>query len=54
MRALGKRIVDSLNVNAHSRFPDFRRDEAYTRSYRVIRLAVGLVHIHPSLIFYCE
>jgi hypothetical protein len=51
MRALDERIVNSLNVNAHSRYPYSGRDEAYTRSYRVIRLAVGFLGILLPILF---
>jgi hypothetical protein len=45
MAALGARILDLLAAinNTHSRYPDDKRDEAYTRSYRITRLAVGIL-----------
>jgi hypothetical protein len=47
MAALGGRILDLLAAinNTHSRYPDYRRDEAYTRSYRISRLAVGVLGV---------
>lgn len=54
MRALGERIADflaAINVHAHSRYPDSRRDESYSRSYRVIRLAVGFLGILLPILF---
>ena len=40
----------SILENTHSRYPG-NRDEAYTRSYRVIRLMVGFLGILLPLIF---
>jgi len=46
MGALREGILDFLApMNTHSRYPDSGRDEAYTRSYRVIRLVVGFLGI---------
>jgi hypothetical protein len=42
-----KTILD----RTHSRYPASARDEAYTRSYRVIRLVVGFLGIALPLIF---
>ena len=50
MAALGERILDFLAAT-HSRYPDARRDEAYTRSYRIIRLTVGCLGVLLPLIF---
>src|SRR6266487_5342641 len=37
--ALDERVLDLLaRMHTHSRYPSDRRDEAYTRSYRAIRL----------------
>jgi hypothetical protein len=46
MAALGENILDKT----HSRYPG-SRDEAYARSYRVIRLMVGFLGISLPLIF---
>lgn len=52
MKALGERILDLLAaMNTHSRYPDYRRDEAYTRSYRVIRLVVGFLGLALPVLF---
>jgi hypothetical protein len=52
MRALGERILDFLAaMNTHSRYPDQRRDEAYTRSYRAIRLVVGFLGLLLPVVF---
>jgi hypothetical protein len=46
MAALGERILDFLSaMHTHTRYSDARRDEAYTRSYRFIRLVVGALGI---------
>jgi hypothetical protein len=52
MAALGERILDFLSaMNAHSRYSDARRDEAYTRSYRFIRLVVGFLGVLLPFVF---
>jgi hypothetical protein len=52
MAALGERILDFLSgLNTHSRYPDTKRDEAYTSSYRFIRLVVGFLGILLPVIF---
>jgi hypothetical protein len=46
MGALGERILDRMAaMNTHSRYPHEKRDQAYTKSYRVIRLVVGFLGI---------
>ena len=35
----------------HSRYPDSKRDQAYTYSYRIIRLVVGFLGILLPVIF---
>jgi hypothetical protein len=46
MGGLGEGILDFLSrLNTHSRYPDTKRDEAYTSSYRFIRLVVGFLGI---------
>jgi len=47
MGTQSKTILD----RTHSRYPASARDEAYTRSYRAIRLAVGFLGIALPLIF---
>ena len=47
MGTLGERVLD----NTHSRYPDYRRDESYTRSYRVIRLVVGFLGVLLPILF---
>jgi hypothetical protein len=52
MAALGERILDFLSrLDSHSRYPDAKRDEAYTSSYRFIRLVVGFLGILLPVIF---
>jgi hypothetical protein len=52
MRELCERILNFLaTMNTHSRYPDSRRDEAYTRSYRVIRLVVGFLGVLLPILF---
>ena len=52
MSALSERIVDFLvAMNTHSRYPSSRRDEAYTRSYRAIRLVVGFLGVLLPIMF---
>jgi hypothetical protein len=53
MTALGERILDLLSAvnDTHSRYPDDRRDEAYTRSYRVSRLVVGFLGLLLPIVF---
>ena len=52
MAGLGERILDRLAAaNTHSRYPDIRRDAAYTRSYRVMRLVVGGLGVALPLAF---
>ena len=47
-----KRILDFLAaLNTHSRYPDSQRDGAYTRSYRAMRLAVGILGIGLPILF---
>jgi len=38
-------------MHTHSRYPSDRRDEAYTRSYRAIRLVVGFLGILLPILF---
>jgi hypothetical protein len=38
-------VLRGVLAATHSRYPDARRDEAYTRSYRTIRLVVGCLGI---------
>jgi hypothetical protein len=46
MAGLGEGILDFLSgLNTHSRYPDAKRDKAYTSSYRFIRLVVGFLGI---------
>lgn len=48
---MGK-IFDFLaKLNTHSRYPDSSRDTAYTRSYRFMRLAVGVLGIALPIFF---
>jgi hypothetical protein len=52
MAGLGERIADFLAaVNTHSSYPDDRRDEAYTRSYRASRLVVGFLGLALPFVF---
>jgi len=52
MATLGERILDFLSgLNAHSRYPQAKRDDAYTSSYRFIRLVVGFLGILLPIIF---
>jgi hypothetical protein len=53
MAALGARILEFLAGinNTHSRYPDDKRDESYTRSYRITRLAVGILGLVLPLAF---
>jgi hypothetical protein len=52
MTALGERILDLLAaMNTHSKYPGSERDAAYTRSYRVMRLVVGVLGVALPLIF---
>jgi hypothetical protein len=52
MALWGERILDFLSgLNTHSRYPDAKRDEAYTNSYRFIRLVVGFLGILLPIIF---
>jgi hypothetical protein len=52
MAGMGEKVLDFLSaMNTHSRYPDAKRDEAYTRSYRVIRLVVGFLGILLPIIF---
>jgi hypothetical protein len=52
MAALGERVLDFLSgLNSHSRYPDDKRDAAYTSSYRFIRLVVGFLGILLPVIF---
>src|SRR6516225_8678412 len=51
MAALGARWLELLAaVNTHSRYSG-DRDEAYTRSYRVMRLVVGVLGVALPLVF---
>lgn len=48
MGPLRERVFDllaAMNTNTHSRYPNRKRDKSYTRSYRVIRLVVGVLGI---------
>ena len=52
MRALGERMLDFLvAMNTHSRYPYSGREEAYTRSYRAIRLVVGFLGVLLPILF---
>ena len=52
MAALGERVLDFLSrLHSHSRYPDAKRDEAYTSSYRFIRLVIGFLGILLPVIF---
>ena len=52
MDARGERVLDHLAaLNTHSRYPGNKRDEAYTGSYRVIRLVVGVLGVLLPFIF---
>jgi hypothetical protein len=52
MKELGRRILDHLaEMNNHSRYPYDKRDAAYTRSYRIIRLTVGFLGVLLPIIF---
>jgi hypothetical protein len=52
MKELGRRILDHLaKMNTHSRYPFDKRDAAYTRSYRIIRLTVGFLGVLLPIIF---
>jgi hypothetical protein len=52
MAAAGERILDLLAaMNTHSRYSGRGRDAAYTRSYRVMRLAVGVLGVALPIIF---
>jgi hypothetical protein len=52
MAALDERAQDLRPaLNTHSRYPDNKRNQAYTRSYRVSRLVVGFLGIALPLIF---
>ncbi|HEY7013696.1 MAG TPA: hypothetical protein VH480_13115, partial [Streptosporangiaceae bacterium] len=52
MAALDERAQDLRPAqNTHSRYPNNKRDQAYTRSYRVSRLVVGFLGIALPLIF---
>jgi hypothetical protein len=49
---LGERVLDLLaRTHTHSRYPRDRRDQAYTRSYRAIRLVVGFLGIVLPILF---
>src|SRR6266516_1518234 len=51
MSVLGERVLDFLVKHTHSRYRG-NRDEAYTSSYRVIRLAVGFLGVSLPIIFF--
>src|SRR5262245_64345008 len=52
MAALGERVLHFLlGLHSHSRYPDAKRDEAYTSSYRFIRLVIGFLGILLPVIF---
>jgi len=52
MAARGERILDLLSaLNTHSNYSDGGRDAAYTRSYRVMRLVVGVLGVALPVIF---
>jgi hypothetical protein len=49
---LGRKALDRLvGLRTHSSYPEDQRDRAYTRSYRVIRLVVGILGIVLPFIF---
>ena len=51
--SLGERILDVLAAinRTHSKYPQDSRDDAYTRSYRVTRLAVGALGVLLPIAF---
>ena len=53
MATLGERILDVLAAinRTHSKYPQDSRDDAYTRSYRVTRLAVGALGVLLPIAF---
>jgi hypothetical protein len=52
MAALSGRCLNLLAaMNTHSRYSGSRRDAAYTRSYRVMRLVVGFLGVALPLVF---
>src|SRR5215467_13881070 len=54
MGAQRERILDllgAMNPHTHSRYPEQKRDKAYTRSYRLIRLVVGFLGIALPIVF---
>jgi hypothetical protein len=52
MKELGRKILDHLaELNTHSRYPYDKRDAAYTRSYRIIRLTVGFLGVLLPIVF---
>lgn len=52
MASLLKRLTRIIEVlGTHSRYPAYKRDQAYTRSYRIIRLVVGFLGILLPIIF---
>lgn len=51
MTSRGERIASFLvTLKTHSRYPEAQRDDAYTKSYRTIRLMVGALGILLPLI----
>ncbi len=51
----GRGALQELLTGTHSRYPDSGRDEAYTRSYRTIRLVVGCLGVLlPALLILGE
>lgn len=48
---MGEILGFLAKLNTHSRYPDSSRDAAYTRSYRFMRLAVGVLGIALPLFF---
>lgn len=52
MASPAKRNVGLLIIlGTHSRYPSFKRDQAYTYSYRIIRLVIGFLGILLPVIF---
>jgi hypothetical protein len=52
MDSLGERVLDHFApLNTHSKYPGNKRDQAYTDSYRVIRLVVGVLGVLLPFIF---
>jgi hypothetical protein len=52
MSPFSEKILDLIvSTNTHSRYPYSKRDEAYTRSYRVIRLMLGFLGVLLPILF---